>query len=67
MRILGIGESCDLGDLYLRLAAAGHEVRVYVDRADARDIFDGMVEKTPDWRNDLEWIGHAISYCFGPG
>ncbi|HLE57564.1 MAG TPA: hypothetical protein VJB15_10810 [Rhodothermia bacterium] len=30
MRFLGVGETNDLGDMYLRLIARGHEVRVSI-------------------------------------
>jgi phosphoribosylamine--glycine ligase len=59
MRFLGIGEYCDLGALYHRLAAAGHEVRVYVEFPEARDVHGGMLDLTPDWRDELPWIRQA--------
>lgn len=62
MRFLGIGEYCDLGALYHRLAAAGHEVRVYVELPEARDVHGGMLQLSTDWRAELPWIREA-----GPG
>jgi phosphoribosylamine--glycine ligase len=62
MRFLGIGEYCDLGALYHRLAAAGHDVRVFVELPEARDVHGGMLQLTPDWRAELPWIREA-----GPG
>lgn len=59
MRFLGIGEYCDLGDMYHRLAGAGHEVRVFVEDRDAQDIFGGMLHFTPDWQAELAWIRDA--------
>lgn len=59
MRFLGIGEYCDLGALYARLAAAGHEVRVYVEDPEARDVHGGMLKFTTDWRAELPWIRQA--------
>ena len=59
MRILGIGEYCDLGDMYHRLVAAGHEVRVFVESSAAHDVFGGMLRFTPDWRADLHWVREA--------
>lgn len=59
MRFLGIGEYCDLGDMYHRLTASGHEVRVYVESPDAQDIFGGMLNFTADWRSELPWIREA--------
>lgn len=62
MRFLGIGEYCDLGSMYHRLAAAGHEVRVYVEFPEARDVYGGMLQLTSDWHAELPWIREA-----GPG
>lgn len=59
MRFLGIGHGNDLGDLYLRLAARGHAVRVYVEDESSRDIMAGMMEFVPSWRDHLEWIREA--------
>lgn len=59
MRFLGIGPYNDLGDLYRRLLAAGHEVRVFVSEADASGVLAGIVPRTEDWRAELPWIRAA--------
>ena len=59
MRFLGIGDYCDLGDMYHRLGAAGHEVRAYVEAPQAQDIFGGMLHLSRDWRADLHWVREA--------
>jgi len=59
VRFLGIGETIDLGDMYLRLQAAGHEVRVHVSDERSRDVMQGMVPFSADWRDELEWIREA--------
>ena len=59
MRFLGIGEDGDLGDMYHRLELAGHEVRMYIESAGARDVYAGMVRHTADWRAELPWIRSA--------
>jgi phosphoribosylamine--glycine ligase len=56
MRVLGIGNYNDLGDLYMRLASAGHAVRVHVADADSRDILDGLVERSQSWESDVDWV-----------
>ncbi len=57
MRILGVGDTLDLGDMYLRLAAQGHEVRVHVAEEDARDVLGGMITLGGAWDDDLAWVG----------
>jgi phosphoribosylamine--glycine ligase len=61
MRVLGIGSSCDLGDMYLRLAAEGHEVRVYVEDYREHGVMDGMLERVADFRLYLDWVRDAGS------
>jgi phosphoribosylamine---glycine ligase len=59
MRFLGVGDSCDLGALYLRLIAEGHEVKVYVSKALCHGTLAGMVERVEDWHNELAWVRKA--------
>jgi phosphoribosylamine--glycine ligase len=59
MRFLGIGETNDLGDMYLRLAERGHEVRVHMSDAESKGVMDGMLDFTRSWRNELKWIRSA--------
>ena len=56
MRFLGVGETCDLGAMYLALQAEGHEVRVAVSEPDAQGTLAGMCPRTADWRAELDWV-----------
>jgi phosphoribosylamine---glycine ligase len=67
MRFLGIGKGNDLADIYLRLQQRGHDVRVYVGDAEARDIFAGMLDFTHDWERELEWARDGILVFEGIG
>ena len=59
MRFLGIGDTCDLNSLYLRLAADGHEVRVSISEPLCHGVLAGMVPRTEDWEAELPWIRAA--------
>lgn len=59
VRVLGIGETCDLGSMYLRLIDEGNEVRVAVSEPLASGTMAGMVPRTTDWRNELPWVCEA--------
>jgi phosphoribosylamine--glycine ligase len=61
MRFLGIGDTCDLGALYLRLVEDGHAVQVAIEEPMARGTLAGMVERVEDWRAALPWIREAGS------
>jgi phosphoribosylamine--glycine ligase len=56
MRFLGIGDSCELGALYMRLLADGHEVKVSVAQPLAQGTMAGLVEHAPSWENELDWV-----------
>jgi phosphoribosylamine---glycine ligase len=59
MRFLGIGDTCDLGALYMRLLAGGHEVKVFVGEPLARGTMAGLVEHASSWQRELDWIKAA--------
>src|SRR3954454_25291482 len=59
MRFLGIGDTCDLGALYMKLLADGHEVKVHVADPLAQGTMTVLVEHTPYWENELDWLKAA--------
>lgn len=56
MRVLGITETCDLGSLYLRLIAEGHEVKVTVSEPLAQGTMAGLVPRAERWEEELDWL-----------
>ena len=60
MRVLGITETCDLGSLYLRLLAEGHEVRISVSEPLAAGN-DGRPRpaRCTTGAHELDWIREA--------
>src|SRR5687768_9849181 len=61
MRFLGIGSGCDLGDMYLQLAAAGHEVRVFSEDFAEHGVMGAMLTQVDAWRPELDWVRAAGS------
>jgi phosphoribosylamine--glycine ligase len=59
MFFLGIGHSGDLGDMYLRLQAAGHEVRFYCRDYAEHGVLERMLTRVDDYRAELDWIRSA--------
>jgi phosphoribosylamine---glycine ligase len=59
MRFLGIGDTCDLGALYMRLLADGHQVKVFVANPLAQGTMAGLVEHTSRWQDELDWVKAA--------
>jgi len=59
MRFLAVTETCDLAALYLRLAEEGQEVKVSIDWAESQGTLANMIERTGDWRNELDWLRAA--------
>lgn len=53
--------------MYLRIQERGHDVRVYVGDAGARDIFRGMLTFVDDWERELEWARDGILIFEGIG
>src|ERR1700744_3830372 len=56
MRFLGIGKDGSLGDMYLALLRAGHEVRAYMEDPQWRGILKGFIHVSDDWKKELDWL-----------
>jgi phosphoribosylamine--glycine ligase len=54
-----VGETCDLGDLYVNLIGEGHEVRVAVSEPMATGTLAGLCPRVADWRAHLPWVREA--------
>lgn len=59
VRFLGVGDYNSLGDMYWRLATAGHDVRVCVREPEAHEIYAGLLRRIDDWERELDWIAEA--------
>lgn len=59
MRFLGVGHYNDLASMYSGLVARGHQVRVFVEDPAYRDVHRGLLQTSPDWQQDLQWIRDA--------
>ena len=44
-----------IGDIAWQVHREGHEVKYYIEADTDKEIADGFVPKTDDWRSELEW------------
>lgn len=56
-RVLFVSGELIAGDLAYRLKREGCEVKLFVKDKSRKDCFEGMVEKTDNWKKELKWVG----------
>ena len=59
MRILGVGDYGCLASIYLRLADAGHEIKIHVAADVSKDTLSGLLTRVDDWIQELPWVKAA--------
>ncbi len=57
MRVLFVSGELIAGDLAHRLIQEGCDMKLYIEDASRRDCLDGIVPKTNNWREELNWVG----------
>ncbi len=57
MRVLFVSQELIAVELCMAFQSEGHEVKLYIGERGLRYCYDGMVEKTLDWKHELEWVG----------
>jgi phosphoribosylamine--glycine ligase len=49
-----------VGDLAWQVHREGHDVKYYIEAASDREIADGFVPKTEDWRAEVDWADVVV-------
>jgi len=57
LRVLFISGELIAGDIAHELKKEGCEVKLFIRDKVAEGCFDGMLEKTNNWRKELDWVG----------
>lgn len=55
MRFLFVSLDALSADLAWKVHREGHEVRLFIDDETLKDVADGFVPKSSDWRSDVGW------------
>jgi phosphoribosylamine--glycine ligase len=59
-RFLFVSWDSLIGDIAWQTVKEGHEVKYYIHNADEREIADGFVPKTDDWRREVDWADAVV-------
>ena len=43
------------GDLAWQILKEGHKVKCYIKDQGDQDVYDGILEKVPDWKTEVDW------------
>lgn len=57
MNILFISKELIAGNVAYLLTKEGHQVKIYIEDKESSNCFDGLVNKTRNWQNELGWVG----------
>lgn len=57
MRVLFVSGEMIAGDLAYRLKLEGCDVKLFIEDKSRQDCFENMVEKTDNWKKELDWVG----------
>jgi len=57
IKVLFISQELIAGDLAYRLKQENCDVKLFIGDKNEQDCFNGMVEKTKNWKKELEWVG----------
>jgi len=55
------------GDLAWQIKKEGHEVKVFIENPDDKDVYDGFLEKVEDWKKFTDWADIVIFDDIGFG
>lgn len=48
------------GDLAWQIKKEGHEVKIYIKDSDDADVYEGFLERVPDWKAAVDWADVVV-------
>jgi len=60
LKFLFVGFESLSGDLALQVKNEGHQVKMYIHETLDRDVYDGFLEKTTNWKADVDWADVVV-------
>lgn len=57
LKVLFISGEIIAGDLAYQLKKEGCDIRLFIKRKDDKNCLNGIVNKTRDWKSELNWVG----------
>lgn len=55
MKFLFVSYDALINDIAWQVKKEGHEVKYYIQNESAKDVADGFVPKTDDWKQEVDW------------
>src|SRR3990167_298248 len=55
LKFLFVSHESLSGDLAWQIQKEGHQVKIYIKNPDDQDVYDGILEKVPDWKSNTDW------------
>ena len=56
-----------VGDLAWQIQKEGHEVKYYIEEKNQKNVYDGFVPKTDDWKKEIDWADVIVFDDIGYG
>ncbi|MEI7425107.1 MAG: phosphoribosylamine--glycine ligase, partial [Candidatus Staskawiczbacteria bacterium] len=60
LKFLFVSQESLSGDLALHIKKEGHEVKAYIKAETDKDVYDGFLDKVPDWKEHIDWADVII-------
>lgn len=57
VRVLFVSHDLIAGNIAYLLKQEGHQVKIFIQDRDRRGNFENLLEQTPNWRKEIEWVG----------
>ena len=59
-KFLFVSKDALVSDIAWQVAKEGNETKYFIESREEKDIADGFVSKTDDWRKDLDWADVVV-------